>query len=42
MILKAGDDLLLGGAAADIEEVGRAAAEVLDDVHRGSWRDRRR
>jgi hypothetical protein len=27
-------DLVLGGAAADIEEVGGVAAEVLDDVHR--------
>ena len=28
-------DLLLGGAAADIEEVRRLAPVVLDDVHRG-------
>jgi hypothetical protein len=34
MILNACDDLVLGGAAADVEEVGRVAAEVLDDVHR--------
>ena len=27
-------DLLLGGAAADVEEVGRLAAVELDDVHR--------
>jgi hypothetical protein len=35
MILKAAADLLLGGAAADVEEVGRFAAVVFDDVHGG-------
>jgi hypothetical protein len=32
--LERGDHLVLRGAAADVEEVGRVAAEVLDDVHR--------
>ena len=31
--LERGGDLLLGGAAADIEEVGRHFAVELDDVH---------
>ena len=30
-----GRDLFLARAAADIEEIGRAAAEMLDDVHGG-------
>src|SRR5689334_934885 len=33
--LERGRDLLLARAAADVEEVGRAGAEVLDDIHRG-------
>jgi hypothetical protein len=33
-ILNAFRDLLLVGAAADVEEVGRLAARQLDDVHR--------
>ena len=32
--LEGGGDALLGGAAADIEEIGRRAAIELDDVHR--------
>ena len=34
MILNAAVDALLGGAAADVEEVRGLAAEVLDGVHR--------
>ena len=30
------------GAAADVEEVGRRAADLVDDVERRTWRDRRR
>jgi hypothetical protein len=33
MMLEGLGDLLLGGAAADVEEVGRLAAVQLDDVH---------
>ena len=33
--LEGGRDLFLAGAAADVEKVGGAAAEVLDDVHGG-------
>ena len=35
MILNAAVDLFLARAAAHVEEVCRAAAEMLDDVHRG-------
>src|SRR6185312_9277146 len=33
--LEGGGNALLGGAAADIEEIGRGAAIELDDVHGG-------
>src|SRR5581483_5576458 len=32
---ESGRDLFLARATADIKEVGRTAAEMLDDVHRG-------
>src|SRR5262249_22568838 len=31
--LKSGGDLFFAGAATDVEEVGRSATEVLDDIH---------